>query len=42
MAEIVAELERRFDAPRETLSAAVESTTRELESAGALELEDLL
>ena len=42
VAEIVAELERRFDAPHETLSAAVESTTRELQSTGALELEDLL
>jgi len=42
VAEIVAELERRFDVPHETLSAAVESTTRELKSTGALELEDLL
>lgn len=42
LAEIVGELERRFDVPRDTLSAAVESTTKELETAGALELEDLL
>jgi hypothetical protein len=42
LAEIVGELERNFDVPRKTLSAAVESTTKELESVGALELEDLL
>lgn len=42
VAEIVAELGRRFDAPHETLSAAVESTTKELGSTGALVLEDLL
>jgi len=42
LAEIVGELQQRFDAPRETLAAAVESTAKELDSAGALELEDLL
>ena len=30
------------DAPRETLSAAVATTTQELADAGALELEDML
>lgn len=40
--QIVAALEQRFDASRETLRTAVESTTKELEGSGALELEDLL
>jgi len=42
LSEIVGELASRYDAPRETLMAAVEATTKELQSAGALELEDLL
>jgi hypothetical protein len=42
LAQIAGELAQRFEAPHEALNAAVESTTRELENAGALELEDLI
>ena len=42
LGQIVGALERRFEVERDTLRAAVESTTKELEDAGALELEDLL
>ncbi len=41
LAEIVSELERQFDASRETLMTSVESTARDLESSGAIELEEL-
>jgi len=41
LAQIVAELGQLFDAPRETLQTAVESTAAELVAAGALEVEDL-
>ncbi len=40
LAGIVEELERRFDAPTETLRDAVRSTARELVAAGAIELEE--
>ena len=41
LAQIVAELERRFDAPREVLHQSVRSTAIELVAAGALELEEI-
>jgi len=41
LAEVVGELERRFDAPRDALRNAVRSTTIELAAAGALELEEI-
>jgi hypothetical protein len=41
LAQIVAELEDRFDAPRDVLLHAVRSTAVELVTAGALELEEI-